>query len=523
MEKEKSFSEQIDNYIDGKYNRYDDFKVCDTPAIFLVAGCEQKPMIYTQNHFKKAIMPKDIKKHRHGLTTDFIKRVPEMLKDPVMILDSTSRSDSMVVVLSSRETDVDKCLIVATVHPNGSGMYELETVDSNFITSLYGRENFADFIQHSIEQDKILYYKNKKSQELFSLLGLQFPEGLNNLDPDTVIHQSRNIVKTVSKNISLENKLNDEMSAEKMLERYNEIEKEIRKMNFQNLSERDREILNEYAEMKNFFTDIAHSVDFISNSMTSILETDGSIKTESMISVMQYAQNITDLTNGLDKNFMQTIQQEQYKGIPIDEHLERIQMSNAIRESVMEIAVVRSAINSEGFAERTAGDIKRALERTEELMKIYGIDKENAYEETSEKFRKLHNENQLLTVVDERESSPEKEEKPVTIVESNDGYVMNTSDKITAENSKELSENNSVENVNEVRHDMAKETTNNLADVRPNVKLEQAKDIGSKEKTEIDSGYGTDTDIDIAARNSAAYHSQTERANTKPKSKGTER
>lgn len=156
-------------------------------------------------------------------------------------------------------------------------------------------------------------------------------------------------------------------------------------------------------------------------------------------------------------------------------------------------------------------------------MKTYGIDKENAYEETSEKFRKLHDENQLLTVVDERESSPEKEEKPVTIAKSNDGYVMNTSNKITAENSKEFSEKNSVENVNEVRHDIAKETTNNLADLRPNVKLAQAKDIGSKEKAEIDSGCGTDTDIDISARNSAAYRSQTEKANTKSKSKGTER
>lgn len=321
-----------------------------------------------------------------------------------------------------------------------------------------------------------------------------------------------------------ENKFNDNMTTGQMLERYNEIEKEIRKIDFKSLTDHDRETLNEYAEMKNFFTDIAHALDFTSNSMTFVLETDGSVKTKSMISVMQYAKNITDLTSGLDKDFMQTVRQEQYKGIPIDEHRERVQTLNSIRkELVIGIGVIQSAVKSEGFAERTVGDIKKALERTDELMKIYGIDKENAYEETAEKFRKLNSENQLLIIPDEREIRQEKENKPVTIVESNDGYVMNTSEKITAENSREFSDKNRVENINEVHHDIAKETTNNIADVRPNVKLEQADDLGSKEKAEIDSGYGTDTDIDIAARNSAAYVPQTERVNAKSKNKDIER
>ena len=38
-------------------------------------------------------------------------------------------------------------------------------------------------------------FLNKKSQELFSVLGLQSSKGLNNLDYDDIIHQSRNIVK----------------------------------------------------------------------------------------------------------------------------------------------------------------------------------------------------------------------------------------------------------------------------------------------------------------------------------------
>ena len=46
-----------------------------------------------------------------------------------------------------------------------------------------------------LEQQKVLFYDKNKSQELFSLLGLQFPEGFNNLDYDIVIRTSNHVVK----------------------------------------------------------------------------------------------------------------------------------------------------------------------------------------------------------------------------------------------------------------------------------------------------------------------------------------
>lgn len=192
---EKTFGEQVDDYFAGKLNRYNDLKVCDTPAILLVLGCEQLPMLYSQRHLQNAVKPKDRKMHHHGLSKDFLKCIPEMLSDPVMILDSLTRDDSLLAVLSSKETDEDNCPIVATIRPNGSGSYELQTVSSNYITSIYGREDFCDFIQRCIYNNKILFYNKKKSQELFSVLGLEFPEGLNNLDYNIIIHQSKNIVK----------------------------------------------------------------------------------------------------------------------------------------------------------------------------------------------------------------------------------------------------------------------------------------------------------------------------------------
>lgn len=189
---EKTFAEQVDEVFSGESNRYNDLKVCDTPQILLDIGCQQLPMLYTQKHLRESIKPKNNHTHAHGLTIEQIKELPKLISEPVMVFDSLSRNDSIVIVTS--EIDKDNCPIIASVRANGKGKYELEQVDSNFITSVYGRENFEKHINKIIESDNMLYCNKQKSQALFSVLGLQSSKGLNSLDFDIIIHRSRNIV-----------------------------------------------------------------------------------------------------------------------------------------------------------------------------------------------------------------------------------------------------------------------------------------------------------------------------------------
>lgn len=189
-----SFSKQVDEVLNGTASRYGDLKVCETPKILLDIGCQPLPIHYTKRHLANAIKPKNRKLHHHGITVKQIKSVPELLQAPVMLMDSLTRNDSIVAVLPT--VDIDKCPIVVSIYPNGKARCENSEIASNFAASIYGREDFSDFVNRCISSDKILYYDKQKSQELFSLLGLEFSEGLNNLDPNVIIHQSRNIVNT---------------------------------------------------------------------------------------------------------------------------------------------------------------------------------------------------------------------------------------------------------------------------------------------------------------------------------------
>ena len=194
---EKSFAEQVDEALGGVLPFYTSLKVCDTPQILLDVGCEQLPMLYTQKHLKNAILPPDEKNHRHGLEIEQIKRLPELLSHPVMIIDSPNRKDSIIVVTS--EVDKSDNPIIASIKPNGEGRYEVENVSSNFITSVYGRNNFSEYFRRIVQSDNLLFCDKQKSQAMFERWGEQYSELTNNLDFNIIIHQSRNIVKGMQK------------------------------------------------------------------------------------------------------------------------------------------------------------------------------------------------------------------------------------------------------------------------------------------------------------------------------------
>lgn len=80
------FGDEVDTVTCGEYPRTSALKICDTPQLYIEAGFKPLPMLYTQRHLLDAIRPKDEDHpHRHGLSVAQVKRIPELLADPVML------------------------------------------------------------------------------------------------------------------------------------------------------------------------------------------------------------------------------------------------------------------------------------------------------------------------------------------------------------------------------------------------------------------------------------------------------
>ena len=200
---QKPFPEQVDEVL-GKtsdiYYRYNDVLVRrDTPQILQDVGLLPLPMLMSPGHIKAINKSKNNKKHHHGISTNIIKKIPKMLESPVMVMDSLSRNDSIVVI---GEEIIDNNPILIAIKVSGDGKVNNIDVETNYITSAYGRNNFNNYLKENIANNKILYANKKRSQELFSLLGVQFPSGFNNLNFDTIIRKTSAVVNPSDENNS---------------------------------------------------------------------------------------------------------------------------------------------------------------------------------------------------------------------------------------------------------------------------------------------------------------------------------
>lgn len=154
--------------------------------IYREAGFPQDPFFYTYNHLRDALVPKGFYpstvrvRHPHGLTLEQIKRLPELLERPVVLMDS-DRDDTMIAVLA--DVDEDGFPLIAALRPGGNAVSEGRSVGGTIVCSFYGKpENYFRFKMQQMPQ-RVLYQDIEKGRELDARAKLQLFGG-NIASPD---------------------------------------------------------------------------------------------------------------------------------------------------------------------------------------------------------------------------------------------------------------------------------------------------------------------------------------------------
>lgn len=206
--RQSTFKEDIDDYLKKQFNRYSDLRVSHyTPWLLQEVGLLNLPILYNQKHLKNAMKDKNTHHKHHGLSLELLYNLEELLENPVMIIDSLSRNDSVCMILDA--FDKDGYPLFAAIRQEYNGSYKVgkrlkQGLLVNRLASVYGRERIGNYLTRAIEEGKILYADKEKSQALFSVLQQQFPQGFNNLDFDVIIQQSSNIVNENRQYLDLE-------------------------------------------------------------------------------------------------------------------------------------------------------------------------------------------------------------------------------------------------------------------------------------------------------------------------------
>lgn len=197
----KPFAEQVDDVLNGADTTSTHLQVRETtPQIFLDIGLENKPMLITSTHTKTAVNKKVPNKNIHALSRETLKKLPELLENPAIVMDST-KEGSIVAFVNA--VDEDNNPVLCAIKINGYGFYNNIRIDSNIVTSVYGKDaNPIGFIEKAVDENRVLYWDKKISQDLFSIPGLQLPDNLVSLDSNVIIRKSKYVVKSFDENSS---------------------------------------------------------------------------------------------------------------------------------------------------------------------------------------------------------------------------------------------------------------------------------------------------------------------------------
>ena len=122
VENSKSFSQQVDDVLNNKYPKRDMLVVSkNTPKILQDIGLSDLPITMTQKHLYTITHEsgKYSDANYHNIDMETIKQIPEALSNPLNVLKSDTKDDSIVVVteLSDKNDDI----IVASIKLDGKG------------------------------------------------------------------------------------------------------------------------------------------------------------------------------------------------------------------------------------------------------------------------------------------------------------------------------------------------------------------------------------------------------------------
>ncbi|GEK48424.1 hypothetical protein HPA02_27070 [Bisbaumannia pacifica] len=136
-----------------------------TSPVLAEIGAPDLPMSIARSVVEKATRDK------HVVPMSVIEQLPELLHDPVMVLDSATKADSLLVVVKASDSKGRQILV--PLHLDKRQRH----IRVNWIASTYGKDGAQRFLSRQIEQGRLRYFDTKQGPEWFQSSRLQLPGG----------------------------------------------------------------------------------------------------------------------------------------------------------------------------------------------------------------------------------------------------------------------------------------------------------------------------------------------------------
>lgn len=187
-----NFSQAIDDFLEGKINSSDHIFVCPTTEVMKVCGADDLDVMIYQNTIRKILSNDFIKfEHPHNLSPEDLKQLPTQLQNPIMVFKG-SHQGSIVLVTDLFNNNSEQ-IIISCELDSGSEWNKI-----NRITSMYGKENIANYLNTQIKKDNLIGCQKNIANQMLHSVGLCLPSENTFIDYTDIIP---NFDKNVNKQI----------------------------------------------------------------------------------------------------------------------------------------------------------------------------------------------------------------------------------------------------------------------------------------------------------------------------------
>lgn len=187
------FSQQIDEVINGTFNKNNHMTVLEhTPEVLQKLGVKDYPITLTVNKLDRIMNESGNQSGEyHGLGIETVKKIPQALQNPLDIVKSHNNS----YVLTTDLSDSQDRQVIASIKIDGKGYVNDIKIDTNVMTSAYGRNNYDSWMKTHQENGDIVYDIDRGfiTQKRDNVQGLQLPNEV--ISSDNNITQNDSNVK----------------------------------------------------------------------------------------------------------------------------------------------------------------------------------------------------------------------------------------------------------------------------------------------------------------------------------------
>lgn len=204
-----TFAARLSSLIQDPRPHTNPIHVGSTPIAIQILSVRPLDIIINPKTVKKCMSPektdgqgRKLTKSGHGLTAEELSRIPQQIRNPVMIF-SGSQPDSLVLITDMKDSKQREIMIALLLHQHD------QHHEVHRITSMYGRDAMRDYLSREIEAGHLLACNIEKANEMLQSLGLYLPQEETFIGFDDSIAYSEQNVKRGSENRQNEHEKTD--------------------------------------------------------------------------------------------------------------------------------------------------------------------------------------------------------------------------------------------------------------------------------------------------------------------------